>query len=258
MNIPFLIDLGVVLVLLISAGVSFFRGFIREVLTIFGMIGGLFVAFLFGRSLQPLVRGWCGVVEGKDPEKLFDIIPMTIVADVSAYAGLFLVVFIVLQLVSHFLSGAAHAVGLGTVDRTLGVFFGILRGVLLLGILYLPFHLILSDDRKEGLSSSKSYFYLEGLATWLANFMPEMAEGKGTLTQESSPGTRDKLKALDVLGTEKNQEKKEDSSKEESSGAPFSTPPSPGYDAQDRKGIENLMMDEGFSPAPRGTKGFNE
>ncbi len=254
MDIALLIDLGVVLVLLMSAGVSFFRGFIREVLTIFGMIGGLMAALTLGGMVRPLVQGWYGIVEGKDPGKLFDLIPMTIAADVTAFGGVFLTVFIVLQLVSYFLSGAAHAVGLGPVDRTLGVFFGIARGILLLGIIYLPFHLILSEEKKEEwLSSAKTYVYLDGISSWLAGFMPD-ASGEG---ESSFPAAqaRDKLKALDVLGTK-------GSSQEEprSDSLPSSSPPDDGYSDQERGSLNGLIGKESSSPSsPQNpTRSLNE
>lgn len=233
MNIALLVDLGVVLILLISAGVSFFRGFIREVLTIFGMIGGIIAAMTLGGMVRPFVQGWFGITEGKDPGKLFDLIPMTIAADVTAFGGIFLIVFILLQVVSYFLSGAAHAVGLGPVDRTLGVFFGIARGILLLGIIYLPFHLILSEDKKEEwLSSSKTYVYLDGIAGWLAGFMPEAAA-------ESREGhAKDKAKPFDFLG-------KGDQSEAES--LPSSAPDS-GYSSQERGSLNGLISKESAPP----------
>lgn len=237
MNIALLVDLGVVLVLLMSAGVSFFRGFIREVLTIFGMIGGLIAAITLGGMVRPLVQGWFGITEGKDPGKLFDLIPMTIAADVATFGGIFLAVFIVLQLVSYFLSGAAHAVGLGPVDRTLGVFFGIARGILLLGIIYLPFHLILSEDKKEEwLSSAKTYVYLDGISGWLAGFMPESAaESKGA-------EVKDKIKALDFLGA-KEKDSPDHQDQPDEDALPSSSPDN-GYSAEERGSLNGLISKE--------------
>jgi uncharacterized membrane protein required for colicin V production len=140
MNIALLVDIAVIVLLLISAGVSFFRGLIREVLTIVGAVGGGFAALAFGPKLVPLMSKWFGVVEGKPPAKLFDLIPMDVVAQIAAYAGIFVIVFIILQLASHLISSAAQAVGLGSVDRTLGIFFGLARGLLLYLILQIPHH----------------------------------------------------------------------------------------------------------------------
>jgi membrane protein required for colicin V production len=245
MNIAVVVDLLVVLILLISAGVSFFRGFIREVLTIFGVIGGLLAALFFGGMVQPLTDGWFGVGEGKDAGKLFDLIPFSIVADVTAYGGIFLSVFIILQLISHFLSSAVQALGLGPVDRTLGVFFGIARGVLLLAILYLPFHLILPDEQKETwFKNSKTFFYVESLSGMLAGYLPESEDKKD---EKSATGdAREKLKSLDVLDDgEKDSPAPE--KEDENSGM---DKPENGYDQRMRESLEGLI--ENKMPQPVG------
>lgn len=236
-----IIDIGVVIVLLISAGVSFFRGFIREVLTIVGVIGCALAALMFGGTMVPIVRGWFGITEGQDAGKLFDIIPYEIVADISAYAGIFLVVFIVLQLASHFFSAAASAVGLGPVDRTLGVIFGLARGMLLLGILFYVFSAVTPDEYKESLlKNSATAFYLQATADWLAGFLPD-----GDASGETD-STREKLKAMDVL---------DDGKPDTENAADPAASQEDGYDAQDRQKLEGLI--EKQSPEA-GAKGYNE
>ena len=142
-------DIFIIIVVLISAGVAFFRGLIREVLTIAGVIGGLAAAVLFGGSLIPMMEGFLGVGESEETKKLFDIIPYEYIAIALAYGAVFLGVIIGLSILSHFLTKAAASIGLGPIDRTLGIAFGIARAVLLLGVLYLPVHLMFSDKDKE-------------------------------------------------------------------------------------------------------------
>lgn len=240
MSIATFVDIGVILVLLISAGVSFFRGFIREVLTIFGVAGGAFSALMFGQSLKPIVRGWYGISEGTDPGKLFDLIPMTLAADVTAYAVIFLGVFILLQLISHFLAASAHALGLGPVDRTLGIFFGLARGVLLIGLLYLPFHLILSDDaKKEWLSGSKTYFYVQGVADWMSSYLPQDEDAKKT-GEKIGEAARDKLREIDVLGDRRIAPEAKPQTADEPT-APQQPDAKDGYSNQDRGGMNQLL-----------------
>ena len=64
-----IVDILVLAVLLISALIAFLRGFIREVLTITGVVGGLAAAYFGGPLLAPLMRGWLGVQEGVEPNK---------------------------------------------------------------------------------------------------------------------------------------------------------------------------------------------
>lgn len=202
MALSLIFDLAVVIILLVSAGVSFFRGVIREVLTIFGFLGGIIVAFFGGGVVTPMVLNAFDL-NGDDVGKLFGMVPYDIVATVATYGGIFLAVFLLLQLASHFISSAAKAVGLGPVDRTLGVFFGLARGILLLGILYLPFHFILPDENKENwFGSSKTHVFIEGTSTWLSGFLPNSEE-------DNKNSTREILQDIDVLKDPSQKEKPE-------------------------------------------------
>lgn len=239
MDISVLIDIGVIVILLISAGVSFFRGLIREVLTIVGALGGGFAALTFGQSLIPLTSKWFGVEDGKESGKLFDMIPVELAAQVTAYAGIFIIVFIILQLASHLISNAAQAVGLGPVDRTLGIFFGLARGLLLLGVLYLPFHLILPEDsKKQWFENSQTMVFVEGTTKWLISFVPQDATSERTVDE-----TRDKLNAIDVLGDKRITNAPIEKSTEKESK---------GYSDKDRRKLEDLIdPDKTKSPGNR-------
>lgn len=228
-------DLGVILILLISAGVSFFRGFIREALTILGVIGGAFAALMFGGALKPHMREWFGIEEGVEAGKLFNAIPYEIVADVCAYAAIFLAVFIILQLASHFFARAVAAIGLGPVDRTLGVVFGLARGILFLGLLYLPVLITgaLDSYKDDWVKESKTFFYVEATSKWLKDFLPHTAE-------EAGETTREKLKALDVLEDGKSKPA-EDAAPKEPDGPLTPMPEEEGYDQKDRQTLDGLI-----------------
>lgn len=196
-------DILVLIVLFISAGIAFMRGFIREVLTIAGVIGGLAAAYFGAPYAIPFVRGWLGVVEGEKPEKLFDILPYDVLADILTYGGIFIIVVIVLSLISHTLAESAKAIGLGAVDRTLGFIFGLVRGVILLGLLYLPVHLFIAEESKENwFKDSRTQIYLEKTAQAMEDLLPEDAEQKATEALETGKETnaiREKLKNIELL-----------------------------------------------------------
>ena len=197
------IDLIVIVVVLLSAGLAFFRGFIREALTILGVVGGLLAAYQFGDDVVPIFNSWLGV--SNDPNSLESqrqfagVIGYDQLAKVLAYACVFILVVVVLSIVSYFLSRGAEKIGLGMIDRTFGVIFGIARGILILGLIYLPFQMFLAEEEKEEwFSGSRTIVYIEWTAEWIRNFFPEnfMEEDEvRTKTDE----TRDKLKALEIL-----------------------------------------------------------
>lgn len=242
-------DIVVFAVLVISAAISFMRGFIRETLTILGVVGGMGSAYFGGPVLNPFMRGWLGVVEGEDPKRLFDIIPYTLVADLASYGVIFITVVIVLSLISHALAETVRSVGLGSLDRTLGVFFGLARGVLLLGLLYLPFHLLFSDEQKEQyFADSKTIFYLEQTSAAISSLLPdstrEQLKSETENAQQNGQNVQDTLKQIDLLkqlqGGQGDQNK---------NGNAPADPNAPGYDKQFRSQM-NQMFEQQQNPPP--------
>lgn len=197
-----IIDVIVGLVVLSSALISFMRGLIREVLTIAGVVGGILAAVFVGPGLVPTVRVWFDAGEGKDEDakKLFDIIPMEIVADATTYGLIFISVVIVLSVLSHFISGAAKAIGLGPVDRTLGVIFGVARALILLGLAYLPFHLLMDEKRKEEFfKESQTHYFVEKISAVMAEYLPESED----VEKDAGDLIKKKLEEQDLLGGKK-------------------------------------------------------
>lgn len=192
-NISLITDVIIIAVLLISAGVSFFRGLIREVLTIAGVAGGIVAAALFGDNFVPLMENILGVTKDGENKELFGLIPYEFLAYALAYGAVFLGFVIGLSVLSHFLSKAAAAIGLGPVDRTLGVIFGLARGLLLLAILYMPFYLTFSDeDKKDWFGESKLIVYVQATSEWISGFFPKDED-------EASQKTQDIMEKFDIL-----------------------------------------------------------
>lgn len=201
-NFSLILDGIVGLVLLFSVGIAFLRGFVREVLTIAGLIGGIICAFLFGASIEPSVANMLGV-SADDAEKLISPIPNDFIVKGLAYGGIMLAVVIVLSVASFFISKKLKDTGLGPIDRTLGVFFGLARAVLVLGFLYLPFYLTLeSSKRDEIFSKSISHVYVEWSAAGVKTLLPENLVPEKVKQQSQSElanFTREKLQEIDVL-----------------------------------------------------------
>ncbi len=207
-------DIVVLIILLISAGIAFMRGFIREVLTIAGVLGGLAAAYFGAPFLIPYMRGWMGVVEGEEPARLFEVLPYDVLADVLSYGAIFITVVIVLSILSHTLAEAARSIGLGAVDRTLGFIFGLVRGILLLGLLYLPVHLFFDKSTKDSwFKDSKTHFYLEKTSEAMASLLPEDAAEDAEEAMKKAGeanGMREKLQSVDLLNGGKVEDLKEE------------------------------------------------
>jgi membrane protein required for colicin V production len=224
-----IVDIAVGIIVLISAAIAFLRGFIREVLTIAGVVGGVLAAIFLGPKLAPVFRGWFGVENGEKVEKLFDIVPMDVAADATAYAAIFIIFVIAISVLSHFIASGVKAMGLGPIDRTLGVIFGVVRGFVLLGLFYLPFHLMMKEESKEELfADSRTHYLIEDVAEILTALLPD-SEDVESVAKEKQDDFRNTLLKQNLLpstGTEPVAEEK---------------PKEGGYNNQERGEIDALF-----------------
>jgi len=114
---------GIILgVALLSALMGLVRGLTREVLGLASWIGGLSLTFMGMPFAQIIARRY---------------IQNGMMADVSAAVGLFLLFIILFSVISHVLSGLIKHSVLGGIDRSLGLLFGVGRGIVVLCIFQL-------------------------------------------------------------------------------------------------------------------------
>lgn len=166
-------DLVVIGILVVSAAIAFLRGFVREILTIGALLGAALATYAFGPGFVPTVRGWLIDPAASEPQTLFGLIPYEMLAPVIAFAVVFAVVIVALTIVAHVVSKGVHMAGLGPVDRSLGVVFGLIRGTILVGLMGLVLNFVLSDDqRKEYFTDSKTYAYVDYTAQLMQALMP--------------------------------------------------------------------------------------
>ncbi|MFP4098695.1 MAG: CvpA family protein [Alphaproteobacteria bacterium] len=226
-----IVDIVSVVVLLASIAISILRGFVREVLTIFGIAGGAVASYVGGPLLIPYMKSWLGVgeedaaqqvvektltadttetaeVAAVEAEKFMDIIPYPLLAEGLSYTLVFVVFVIILSVISHYLAESVKNFGLGAVDRTLGMVFGLVRGVLFLGLLYLPVYYLVEEEQMQEwdwLQSSKSRIYMDVASGWIAEVIPEqsvdsMSEAMNDMDAMNS--ARKKLQDMDLLKSE--------------------------------------------------------
>jgi len=194
MDFALILDIVVVVIVLISSIVAFLRGLVREVLTIFGLGGATMAALTIAPEFTDGIQDWLTEgIEDADKSRMWGVIPYDIAASVFSYAGVFVITLVVLSLISHWIAKSVHAVGLGPVDRSLGVFFGIGRGLLLIGLLYLPFYMLMDDKEKEDwFAESQTYSYVEYLSDTIVGFMPETwKRSQNDTTEEESDPLKD-------------------------------------------------------------------
>lgn len=239
-----ILDIAVITILLFSVVIAVLRGFIREVLTVLGLIGGAAAAYVLGPLLKTTTRGWLGVSDSPEEqqEQFMDMVPYSLIADVLAYGMVFVVFLIVLSIISYFLSKFVQSIGLGAVDRALGAVFGIVRAALVIGLLYLPFYYTLDDESKNEWFGnteestayvSKTQVYVEGISAFLAEeVIPQSAkQAVGDKLEEAGKSeARKKMEELDILRGEKDPAQQADQST-----------PKRGYTEEFREGMDELI-----------------
>jgi membrane protein required for colicin V production len=115
-------DIFVIVLIVLSGLFAFARGFVRETLSVGTWVGASFAALYAFPFARPIAERW--LAKG-------------IFADSAASLSVFVVVLIALSLVSSAISRRVKHSSLSTLDRTLGLLFGLLRGVILACLVYI-------------------------------------------------------------------------------------------------------------------------
>jgi len=157
------VDIAVVGVVVISTLLAIIRGFVRETLSIFAWAAAALATIYFGPAVAQLMRAR---------------ISTPLIGAVIAYAGIFLVVLIPLSFVSYRLSQGVRNSPIGTLDRSLGFPFGILRGLALVGIAYLAFCLVVPVRAQPSwLTQARLLPLIQGSSDVLLSLVPARDRG---------------------------------------------------------------------------------
>ncbi|MDE3115990.1 MAG: CvpA family protein [Pseudomonadota bacterium] len=118
------VDILVVAVILVSAILAAYRGFVQETLSILAWMAAALSALYFGPPLARMLAGavsspWAAILLG--------------------YASAFLVVVIPLGFISYRFSENVRRSPVHALDRSLGFVFGIVRGLVIIGVAYVVF-----------------------------------------------------------------------------------------------------------------------
>ena len=171
---PAVLDIIVAIILGASIIIAYVRGLIREVFTIVGLGAAAFASYTSGHLLLPVMRKWLDVQEdggsaaaeavsegaGADltthaamkaemvrEHLIFGILSPGLAAQICAYGTVFLGVFLVMGLLSFFLSQSVQSSGLGVFDKLAGAAFGFARGFLLVFLFYVPWTFLMDTDK---------------------------------------------------------------------------------------------------------------
>jgi len=198
-------DIIVLVLLLISAGVGFARGAIREIIALAALVVGALVAIFTLSESAPAVRhfirpDWLGTG--------------------AALIGVFLLVYLLVRVTGGVIARQIQETDfLGALDRSIGLAIGLARGLLVLGALNLMFNAATPKDLQP--------HWIVGASTW------PLAQNMGRLVAALAP------QGMDIAGRLKPAFDRALHSAEHD--AIDDRLKSEGYDARQRGEIENLV-----------------
>lgn len=149
-------DWFVVLVVLASLGVGFWRGFVRTVFALAAWIAALVLTPIAG----PVAVGALGMQQH----------PWVVLV------GVFIVVLLTVRLVGWGLARLIGRLGLGGVDRLFGAALGVARGLLVVLLAAAAAH-ALELDRRTAWKESISRPLLDALVGFAQPYLPQRAPG---------------------------------------------------------------------------------
>jgi membrane protein required for colicin V production len=163
---PSYLDLGLIVVVLISAFLAMLRGFTREVLAIASWGAAAVAAFYFHPLVVPYIKTYIKADLNEN------------YARGLGAAVVFLVTLIIVWMITIKLSDAILDSKVGALDRSLGFLFGAVRGLLLCVIAFLFFNWLVPAQTQPGwVKTARMRPLLQATGDQLLAVLPDDPEG---------------------------------------------------------------------------------
>ena len=165
-----LLDIVVVGIVGLSGLIAVLRGMVQETFSLGGWILAGVAAFFGLPYVKPFTR---------------DLLPWPIVADIAAAAGIFIIVLVIATIISASLAERMKSSRFGTLDRSLGLLYGLARGYVLAALFYLLLIFIFSQKSlPDWIEEARTRPVLELGARFMVglapkNFLPDEIEKMG-------------------------------------------------------------------------------
>lgn len=151
------IDIAIIALVVLSAVLSLFRGFVKEALALASWLVALWVSMVFYEDLAVVLSQW--IAEAS-------------LQNIAAFSILFISVLLLGALVNYLASKLVVKTGLAVTDRMLGVVFGAARGLVIVAILVL-FAGLTPMPQDSWWQGSQLIGYFQEFALWMREFLPE-------------------------------------------------------------------------------------
>jgi len=158
-------DVGVGVLVLISAILATARGLTREVLSLATWAGSAAIAVYMWQYHPDIARQY---------------IAEQVVADIATVVVSFIVALIVLHLLTMRIADFVVDSRIGPIDRTLGFAFGVLRGILIAIVVTIFGVWLLGNNLPEWARNSQSLPHLKNMGDTLISMLPDDLEEQVT------------------------------------------------------------------------------
>lgn len=217
-----LLDIIVVAVVLLSGLFAFARGFVREALSVAAWVGAGFAALYGLPYATPIAERF---------------LPKGALAEAAAALAVFLLSLIVLSLLTSAVAGRVKDSALSAIDRTLGLIFGLVRGVVLVCLAYvaLAWALPAGKQQPSWIAESKTLPLLATGAERLRELVPAAYRAKAQATVDDTRRAAEQMQeAAGAMGA---------LSKPHQQTPPPKTPGG-GYSSDDQRDLNRLIQQE--------------
>ena len=215
------VDIGIGVVVLLSAVLAFSRGFVHEVLTVAAWVGAAFATIYAYPHVQPYIAQYVG---------------NELAAKLAAGTLVFIGSLVVLSLLTRGVTRQVKVSALNALDRSLGFLFGILRGAVLVCLAYIVVGWAWTPaEQPHWLREARSLPVVESGATLLRSLVPGSAQTAG-----SDAAARARSAAEQAQETKRMLDQMLTPQPRDASGEP-----KPGYSDKERTEMERLIESTG-------------
>jgi len=168
-------DVLVAVVLLLSVVVALVRGAVREIISLLAWVGAAVTAWYGFAPLRPVIG---------------EAVGQPLLADLATFAVVFVVPLVVLKLLGGLVTRRVEGSALAGLDRLFGLFYGLLRGAVLVCAAWLALLVILNGAPLPGwIARAASRSYVESGARILHALLPAEIAREIRLNGHRAAGT---------------------------------------------------------------------
>ena len=176
-----LIDYAILAIVGVSGVLSRRRGFVKEALSLAGWIVAFWIAIAYSGRVTPWLEGYVTV-----PSWLEGYVTVPFVRAVIGFVVLFVAVLLACGGVVRMIGTLVARTGMSGPDRTLGMVFGLLRGVVIVALLVLLAGLTRLPQEPWWNGSSLLPHFVD-IAREITAYLPEAFEQKLEFDPEQQP-----------------------------------------------------------------------